>query len=110
MYNCIIACLITKFVKSERMHVCIFFVCLYVLYMRGGLSLYSHSQNQPTLSILNEEPINEDIEFKTLDGKRSQLNNGHVMLVNNLICFYILLIIIFHNITKQYFKQTISIE
>ena len=39
--------------------------------MRGGLSLYSFSQNQPTLSILNEEPINEDIEFKTLDGKRN---------------------------------------
>ena len=71
MFSCIIACSITKFVKSECMHVCIFFVCVYVLYMRGGLSLYSFSQNQPTLSILNEEPINEDIEFKTLDGKRN---------------------------------------
>ena len=32
------------------------------------MSLYSHSQNQQGLSILNEEPC-ENNEFKTLDGK-----------------------------------------
>ena len=37
----------------------------------GGFFIYSHSQNQQSLSILNEEPINEDDEFKTLDGKRN---------------------------------------